>query len=63
MLIGEFVCPESNRRDVRPDVTGPLLVEVIPASMANRAKVCGSECLDAEVAEMVEGVTAPLPRV
>lgn len=31
--------------------------------MAYRAKVCGSECVDAEIAEMIDGVMAPLLRV
>ncbi|MER5488452.1 TetR/AcrR family transcriptional regulator [Streptomyces sp. NPDC002812] len=61
-LIGELVRRGIARGDVRPDATGPLLVEVIPALMMYRAKVCGSEWVDAEIAEMIDGVMVPLLR-
>lgn len=50
------------RGDVRPDATGPLLVQVIPALLRYRTKVCGSEWPDAEIAEMIDGVMVPLLR-
>ncbi|MFZ3473380.1 TetR/AcrR family transcriptional regulator [Streptomyces sp. 4.24] len=62
-LIGELVKRGIDRGDVRPDATGPLLVEVIPAVMMYRAKVCGSEWRDADIAEMVDEVMVPLLRV
>ncbi|MCP3758992.1 TetR/AcrR family transcriptional regulator [Streptomyces sp. TBY4] len=60
--IGELVHRGIERGDVRPDATGPLLVQVIPALLMYRAKVCGSEWPDAEIAEMIDGVMVPLLR-
>lgn len=62
-LIGELVHRGIERGDIRADATGPLLVEVIPALMMYRAKVCGSEWADEEIAEMIDGVMLPLLRV
>ncbi|WP_405488111.1 TetR/AcrR family transcriptional regulator [Streptomyces sp. NBC_00096] len=61
-LIGELVRRGIDRGDVRPDATGPLLADVIPAMMMYRAKVCGSEWADEEIAEMIDGVMVPLLR-
>ncbi|MFD9305533.1 TetR/AcrR family transcriptional regulator [Streptomyces sp. NPDC060048] len=62
-LIGELVRRGIDRGDVRTDATGPFLVEVIPAMMMYRAKVCGSEWRDADIAEMIDEVMVPLLRV
>lgn len=62
-LIGELVRRGIERGDVRADAIGPLLVEVIPALMMYRAKVCGSEWVAVEIAEMIDGVMVPLLRV
>ncbi|WP_371618244.1 TetR/AcrR family transcriptional regulator [Streptomyces sp. NBC_00454] len=61
-LIAELVQRGIDRGDVRADASGPLLVEVIPAMMMYRAKVCGSEWVDVEIAEMIDEVMLPLLR-
>ncbi|MEU6314834.1 TetR/AcrR family transcriptional regulator [Streptomyces sp. NPDC047014] len=62
-LIGELLMRGIRRGDVRPDATGPLVVDVIPAMLMYRSKVCGSEWEDAEIAELIDGVMVPLLRV
>ncbi|WP_328301185.1 TetR/AcrR family transcriptional regulator [Streptomyces sp. NBC_00435] len=62
-LIQELVRRGIDRGDVRSDATDALLADVIPALMMYRAKVCGSEWGDAEIAEMIDGVMVPLLRV
>ncbi|MGW6690665.1 TetR/AcrR family transcriptional regulator [Streptomyces sp. NPDC054961] len=61
-LIGELLRRGIDRGDVRADATDPLLVDVIPAMMMYRTKVCDSEWEEAEIAEMVDGVMVPLLR-
>ncbi|WP_327304191.1 TetR/AcrR family transcriptional regulator [Streptomyces sp. NBC_01298] len=62
-LIGELVHRGIDRGDVRSDATSPFLVDVVPALMMYRAKVCGSEWADGDIAEMIDGVMVPLLRV
>lgn len=59
-LFGEVVRRGIRRGDVRPDATGELVFEVIPALMMYRSKVCGSEWEDSEIAAMIDCVMVPL---
>ncbi|MBT2407347.1 MULTISPECIES: TetR/AcrR family transcriptional regulator [unclassified Streptomyces] len=61
-LIEELVQRGIRRGDVRPDADSPLVFGVIPAMLMYRAKVCGSEWKDAEIAEMIDQVMVPLLR-
>ncbi|MER6319793.1 TetR/AcrR family transcriptional regulator [Streptomyces sp. NPDC001581] len=61
-LIRELVRRGIVRGDVRPDATGPFVVDVIPAMLMYRTKVCGSEWGDAEIAELIDEVMVPLLR-
>ncbi|GLW00447.1 TetR/AcrR family transcriptional regulator [Streptomyces lavendulae] len=61
-LIRELVDRGIKRGDVRPDATSPLLTDVIPAMFMYRAKVCGSEWPDPEIAEMIDGLVVPMLR-
>ncbi|MFF4424348.1 TetR/AcrR family transcriptional regulator [Streptomyces sp. NPDC001549] len=62
-LIRELVGRGIGRGDVRPDATGPFVVDVIPAMLMYRAKVCGSEWEDADIAALIDEVMVPLLRV
>ncbi|MFD3806698.1 TetR-like C-terminal domain-containing protein [Streptomyces sp. NPDC058611] len=48
-LIGELVERGIKRGDVRADAMGPFVVDVIPAVMTYRTKVCGSEREDRDI--------------
>ncbi|MGW2057476.1 TetR/AcrR family transcriptional regulator [Streptomyces sp. NPDC001840] len=61
-LLGQVVSRGIQRGDVRPDATGELLFQVIPALMMFRSKVCGSEWEDDEIAEMIDQIMVPLLR-
>jgi AcrR family transcriptional regulator len=61
-LFGEVVRRGIERGDVRPDATGELVFDVIPALMMYRSKMCASEWPDAEIVEMIDGVMVPLLR-
>ncbi|MCX5193924.1 TetR/AcrR family transcriptional regulator [Streptomyces sp. NBC_00249] len=61
-LIRELVQRGIERGDVRADAMSPLVVDVIPAMMMYRAKVCGSEWPDAEIVEMIDRVMVPMLR-
>lgn len=61
-LIRELVDRGIERGDVRPDATSPLVTDVIPAMFMYRAKVCGSEWPDTEIAEMIDGLMVPMLR-
>ncbi|MFE6224699.1 TetR/AcrR family transcriptional regulator [Streptomyces sp. NPDC057854] len=50
------------RGEVRPDAVDDLVLDVIPALMMYRAKVCGSEWDDAELAAVVDRIMVPLVR-
>ncbi|GLX24046.1 MULTISPECIES: TetR/AcrR family transcriptional regulator [Streptomyces] len=62
-VIRELLRRGIERGDVRDDATSPLLTDVIPAMLMYRAKVCGSEWPDDEIAEMIDGVMVPMLRV
>ncbi|MFD3659742.1 TetR/AcrR family transcriptional regulator [Streptomyces sp. NPDC058659] len=51
------------RGDVRADAIGDLVLDVVPALMMYRSKVCGSEWPDREIADMIDRVMMPLLRV
>lgn len=40
-----------------------MVSDVIPAMLMYRAKVCGSEWPDSEIAEMIDGLVVPMLRV
>ncbi|MFJ9809345.1 TetR/AcrR family transcriptional regulator [Streptomyces sp. NPDC101158] len=50
------------RGEVREDAAHEAVYDVMPAMMMYRAKVCGSEWSDAEIAEMIDLVMVPLLR-
>ncbi|MFC5804716.1 TetR/AcrR family transcriptional regulator [Streptomyces formicae] len=50
------------RGDVRPDAVDDLVLDVIPAMMMYRSKVCGSEWGDGDIAAMIDRVMVPLLR-
>ncbi|MET9605544.1 TetR/AcrR family transcriptional regulator [Streptomyces sp. NPDC006512] len=50
------------RGDVRPDAVDPLVVDVIPAMLMYRSKVCGSEWKDQEIGDMIDRVMVPMVR-
>ncbi|CUM37981.1 TetR/AcrR family transcriptional regulator [Streptomyces gardneri] len=52
-----------DRGDVRADAIDGLVLDVIPALMMYRSKVCGSEWPDGEIADMIDRVMVPLLRV
>ncbi|WP_435973665.1 TetR/AcrR family transcriptional regulator [Streptomyces sp. Qhu_M48] len=51
------------RGEVRADAIDDLVVDVIPAMMMYRSKVCASEWQDAELAELIDRIMVPLLRV
>ncbi|MFE2143832.1 TetR/AcrR family transcriptional regulator [Streptomyces sp. NPDC059456] len=59
-MIRELVERGIERGDVRADATSPFVADVIPAMMMYRAKVCGSEWADPDIAEMIDRVMVPL---
>lgn len=61
-LIKEVVRRGIERGDVRPDATGDLVCDVIPAMMMYRSKVCGSEWEEGDLVEMIDQVMVPLLR-
>ncbi|MBT2481958.1 TetR/AcrR family transcriptional regulator [Streptomyces sp. ISL-94] len=61
-LIRELVRRGIGRGDVRADATGPFVVDVIPAMLMYRAKVCGSEWVDPDIGELIDEVMVPLLR-
>ncbi|MFE6908655.1 TetR/AcrR family transcriptional regulator [Streptomyces erythrochromogenes] len=62
-LIRELVLRGIDRGDVRADASGPFVVDVIPAMLMYRAKVCGSEWGDTDLAGLIDEVMVPLLRV
>ncbi|WP_406003535.1 TetR/AcrR family transcriptional regulator [Streptomyces sp. NBC_00829] len=61
-LFREVVHRGVRRGDVRPDISGDLIFDVIPGLMMYRAKVCGSEWPDLDISEMIDQVMVPLLR-
>ncbi|MFD9407252.1 TetR/AcrR family transcriptional regulator [Streptomyces sp. NPDC059989] len=62
LLIRELVRRGIERGDVRADANGPFVVDVIPAMLMYRAKVCGSEWGDPDIGELIDEVMVPLLR-
>ncbi|MEU3606117.1 TetR/AcrR family transcriptional regulator [Streptomyces sp. NPDC035033] len=50
------------RGEVRPDALDDLVLDVIPALMMYRTKVCGSEWTDGEMADVIDRIMVPLVR-
>lgn len=50
------------RGEVRADADDDLVVDVIPAMMMYRSKVCVSEWVDREIADLVDRIMVPLLR-
>ncbi|MFC9387463.1 TetR/AcrR family transcriptional regulator [Streptomyces venezuelae] len=50
------------RGDVRADASDDLVIDVIPAMMMYRSKVCASEWPDDEIAELIDRIMVPLVR-
>lgn len=61
-LFGEVVRRGIRRGDVRPDATGSMVSDVIPAVLMYRSKVCGSQWPDEELARLIDDVMLPLLR-
>lgn len=61
-LFREVVQRGIRRGDVRPDATGELLFDVVPALMMYRSKMCASEWTDSEIAAMIDQIMVPLLR-
>ncbi|MFJ5834401.1 TetR/AcrR family transcriptional regulator [Streptomyces sp. NPDC093089] len=51
-----------NRGEVRSDAVDDLVLDVIPAMMMYRSKVCGSEWPDDEIAAVIDRIMMPLVR-
>uniref|UniRef100_A0AAU2JX70 TetR/AcrR family transcriptional regulator n=1 Tax=Streptomyces sp. NBC_00049 TaxID=2903617 RepID=A0AAU2JX70_9ACTN len=63
LLIRELVQRGIERGDVRADAAGPFVMDVIPAMMMYRAKMCGSEWVDADIEGLIDEVMVPLLRM
>ncbi|KQX56183.1 MULTISPECIES: TetR/AcrR family transcriptional regulator [unclassified Streptomyces] len=50
------------RGEVRADANDDLVLDVIPAMMMYRSKVCGSEWTDGEIADLIDRIMVPLLR-
>ncbi|MFC9796510.1 TetR/AcrR family transcriptional regulator [Streptomyces sp. NPDC057695] len=50
------------RGEVRADANNDLVVDVVPAMMMYRSKVCASEWTDAEIADLIDRIMVPLLR-
>ncbi|WP_318207504.1 MULTISPECIES: TetR/AcrR family transcriptional regulator [unclassified Streptomyces] len=50
------------RGEVRADANNDLVVDVVPAMMMYRSKVCGSEWPDGEIADLIDRIMVPLLR-
>lgn len=61
-LIREVVRRGVDRGEVRPDALRGLALDVIPAMMMYRSKVCGSEWSDGDIAELIDQVAMPFFR-
>ncbi|MEU1123601.1 TetR/AcrR family transcriptional regulator [Streptomyces sp. NPDC005899] len=61
-VLREVIHRGVRRGEVRPEAVSDMVVDVIPAMMMYRTKVCGSEWTDAEIARMIDEVGMPLLR-
>ncbi|MEU7696823.1 TetR/AcrR family transcriptional regulator [Streptomyces sp. NPDC015492] len=50
------------RGEVRADANNDLVVDVVPAMMMYRSKVCASEWADVEIADLIDRIMVPLLR-
>ncbi|WP_395364251.1 TetR/AcrR family transcriptional regulator [Streptomyces sp. YH02] len=50
------------RGEVRADANNDLVVDVVPAMMMYRSKVCASEWPDGEIADLIDRIMVPLLR-
>ncbi|WP_406062928.1 TetR/AcrR family transcriptional regulator [Streptomyces sp. NBC_01077] len=51
------------RGEVRADANDDLVIDVIPAMMMYRSKVCASEWPDGDIADLIDRIMVPLLRV
>ncbi|MBN0046483.1 TetR/AcrR family transcriptional regulator [Streptomyces actuosus] len=61
-LLREVVERGIDRGEVRPDALNSYVLDVLPAMMMYRSKMCGSEWADQELDEMVDRLMMPLLR-
>ncbi|MET4921979.1 TetR/AcrR family transcriptional regulator [Streptomyces sp. PSRA5] len=61
-LFGEVVRRGIRRGDVRPDATGSLVFDLIPAVLMYRSKVRDSAWPDEEIAQLIDQIMLPLLR-
>ncbi|MET9436716.1 TetR-like C-terminal domain-containing protein [Streptomyces sp. NPDC006551] len=61
-LFGEVTQRGIGRGEVRPDVTGELLFDVIPVLVMYRSKMCASEWADSEIAAVIDQIMVSLLR-
>lgn len=61
-LLREVVTRGIERGEVRPDAANGYVFDAIPAMMMYRSKMCGSEWVDRDLAEMIDQLMMPLLR-
>jgi AcrR family transcriptional regulator len=61
-LLREVINRGIKRGEVRPDAANGYVVDVIPAMMMYRSKVCGSEWDERDIEEMIDQLMMPLLR-
>lgn len=61
-LIRDVLLRGISRGEVRPDADNSYVLDVIPAMMMYRSKMCGSEWEDREVEELIDRLMLPLLR-
>ncbi|MFD4032344.1 TetR/AcrR family transcriptional regulator [Streptomyces sp. NPDC058637] len=61
-LFREVISRGVARGEVRGDAMSGMVLDVIPAMMMYRSKVCGSEWPDDEIAQMIDQVMVPIFR-
>jgi AcrR family transcriptional regulator len=59
-MIGEVVRRGIERGEVRPDATGDLIVDVVPAIMMYRHKTAGAPLEESDIVDVVDQVMMPL---
>ncbi|MEV6246238.1 TetR/AcrR family transcriptional regulator [Streptomyces sp. NPDC051742] len=62
-LFSEVLQRGISRGEVRADANDDLVLDVIPAMLMYRSKVCASEWPDAEIADLIDRIMLPLLRV
>ena len=60
--LGEVVNRGIERGEVRSDASNGYVLDVIPAMMMYRSKMCGSEWVDRDIEEMLDRLMLPLLR-